>query len=70
MDMENMFNGCINLEYINLNNFNEIYLGEFKFNYQNMFYNVPDNIIICIKENITQTKIFPQIVNKNCHVID
>ena len=70
MDMENMFNGCINLEYINLNNFNEIYLGEFKFNYQNMFYNAPDNIIICIKENITQTKIFPQIVNKNCHVID
>ena len=35
-----------------------------------MFYNIIENIVICINENITAVKIFPQIKNKKCHVID
>ena len=35
-----------------------------------MFNNVPDNIVICIRENITRDKIFPQIEAKKSHTID
>ena len=67
-----MFDGCEKLEYINLNNFNESKLSEDSdgYYYQNIFKNVPENIVICINENITQSKIFPQIKNITCHVID
>ena len=63
--MNNMFYGCINLEYINLNILNELE------NYENMFVNVPDNLTLCIngEENIVK-KIFLQIKNKSCIIID
>ena len=65
-DMTNIFNSCINLEYINLSNFNENFLDT----YDSMFSGVPENIVICINENITKEKILPQILNITCHVID
>ena len=58
-DMNSMFNGCIKLEFINLKKFVEKELTY----YTNMFYNVPQNIVICINEMNTRTKIFPQIKN-------
>ena len=42
---------------------------EFFFN-RYIFYLVPENVVICINENITGTIIFPQIKNKKCYVID
>ena len=65
-DMHNIFDSCINLEFINLSNFNEKMLDT----YDLMFSGVPDNIVICINENITKEKILPQILNTKCHVID
>ena len=59
-----MFSGCTSLAYINLKNFNEINLNS----YSNMFNGVPDNITICINENTTSNKIFPQIRNKSYKV--
>ena len=70
VDMNSMFAGCVNLEYINLKNFTEIKLNNSEKYYRNMFYNIIENIVICINENITNRKIFPQIKNKKCHVID
>ena len=35
-----------------------------------MFYNVPQNIVICINEMNTRTKIFPQIKNIAYYTID
>ena len=64
--MREMFEDCINLEYINLKNFNEINLTS----YNNMFNNVPDNVVICINEDKTNNTIFPQIKNKACYNID
>ena len=48
--MHNMFDGCINLEYINLINFRENNLNK-NFSYS-IFDNVPDNIVLCINDNI------------------
>ena len=64
--MDYMFSDCYSLEYINLKSFNEKNLVGFL----SMFYNVPNNIVICINENITNQKIFPQIKNKTCSIID
>ena len=64
--MHYMFYGCINLEYINMKNFNDINLEK----YQNIFNDVPENIVICINESITNNKILPQIKNKACHIIE
>ena len=69
-NMNKMFYGCINLEYINLNNFNENKIFNNITYYIDMFYNIPMNAIICINENITKSKIFPQIKNNSCFVID
>ena len=44
------FDGCINLEYINLINFRENNLNK-NFSYS-IFDNVPDNIVLCINDNI------------------
>ena len=41
-----MFCDCTKLEYINLNNFDESKLNI----YYNMFDNVPENVVICLKE--------------------
>ena len=69
-DMESMFYNCVNLEYINLINFNESRLYDDQIYFKNMFYNVPENVVVCINENITKNKIFPQIKNKAYYVID
>ena len=63
-DIYNMFDGCINLEYINMINFNEIKLNDDSSNYNNMFYNVPENVVVCIQESITKNKIFPKLRKK------
>ena len=64
--MNNMFYNCVNLEYINLNNFNESKLKDYK----DIFYSIKENVVICINEDITKEKIFPQIKNISCHVIE
>ena len=56
--------------YENYGNFNEINLEDDIAYYQMMFYNIPENPVICINESITKYKIFPQIKNKTCFVID
>ena len=45
--MDSMFYMCENLQFIN--------------NYQNMFHQVPDNVVICINENINHETIFKEI---------
>ena len=57
-DMECMFCDCKSLKYINLNNFNEsaIYDDDGDY-YDDIFYNIQKNVVICIKENITKNKI-------------
>ena len=60
-DMNNMFNGCVNLEYINLKSFN---LSSYP---NNFFYNIPDNIVICINDN---NNILKNYLNIDCYVID
>ena len=64
--MDSMFYSCINLEYINLGNFEESNLEL----YDNIFFSIPENSVICINENITKQKNFPQIIPIACHVID
>ena len=64
---DRMFDGCINLEYINMQNFNEETINS---HYVYIFYQVPDNIVICINPNLTQNTIFPQIKDKACYNID
>ena len=65
-----MFDGCINLEYINLKNFNEIRLRNDKNEYKDIFNKVPENVVICINESLTKNKIFSQIKKKLCYNID
>ena len=64
--MDEIFSNCINLEYINLNNFDESKLGI----HQLMFFNVPENVVICIDEIKNPAKIIPQIKSKSCYTID
>ena len=72
---DSMFLNCINLEYINLYNFNE---GKLK---QNMFENLPNNLVICIKGNMNHilynicnntsyNKSYSDIIKKKCFIID
>ena len=63
--MPEMFYNCINLEYINMKNFKETSL----ISYNNMFKNVPDNIVVCINKN-NIPNIYPQIQNIKCHIED
>ena len=69
-DMEYLFYECKNLKYINLNNFDEISINDDSNFYDDIFYKVPKNVVICIKENITKNIIFPQIKQIECYVID
>ena len=69
-DMEYLFSDCINLEYINLKNFNESSLYNSPSYYKKMFYNLPENLVVCINQNLTERKIFPQITEKKCYTID
>ena len=59
-----MFGGCTNLEYINLQNFDESQLVE----YDEMFEYVPNNIVICI--NINCEKIRSKLKDQSCYNID
>ena len=61
-----MFYGCNKLEFINMSNFIE----NTPYNYDNMFENVPDNIVICLNTENTNNSILPQIRSKACSVID
>ena len=61
-----MFSGCLKLEYINIQNFNEISAV----NYNDMFENILNNVTICINESNTREKIFPQIKNITNYTID
>ena len=66
-DMSNMFYQCAILESINLNKFDENKLE----NYIDIFFGVPENIVICLNlnKNICKNKIIQQIQNKKCHII-
>ena len=46
-NMEKMFYNCINLQYINLSNFEQ----KNGLVFPNIFYGIPKNVIVCIKEN-------------------
>ena len=61
-----MFNGCLNLEYINIKNFVETKLQSAKI----IFNQVPENVIICINEISSKEKLLFQLENKTCYVID
>ena len=52
-----LFCRCSNLRYINLNNIDESKLNSLN----NMFKNVPDDVIICMKEINNQSKIYSQL---------
>ena len=65
ISMNSIFSGCYNLEYINLNNFTNCLTSCI-----NMFYNVSNNIVICININKSIDKIYKQISNKACSIID
>ena len=63
-NMNKMFYGCINLEYINMINFQENQLEK----YNNIFNQVPENIVVCVNENYIRSKILPILKSKNCYV--
>ena len=65
----NMFHGCINLEYINLKNFYKNKLIS-SGNYEDMFKNITDNVVICINADNTDEKISPLISEIKCPVFD
>ena len=53
-----------------MNKFDEIKLDDNQVYYEKMFYNVPMNAIICLNENITENKVFPQIKNITYYTMD
>ena len=59
-----MFYGCNNLEYINLQKFKD----NSDTTYNNMFDNVPINVIVCIKEAFAASNIIGKL-EQNCKVI-
>ena len=63
-----LFDNCINLEYINLKNFDDKKIVQSET--QNMFLNVPNNVVICINKTITSLKILSQLTNQKCPIID
>ena len=65
-----MFKGCVNLGYINLNNFSEVQLLNNSNYYKEMFNDVPENVVVCIDPKKTINKIFRQIAAKTCSKID
>ena len=65
-----MFDGCSNLKYINMKNFEETKISNKTADYKNIFNGVSDNAIICINENNTKNKIFPQLINKTIDCSD
>ena len=65
-NMNYLFDSCINLEKINLYNFYE----NISLNNSFMFNKIPENSVICINENITSGKIYNEITNIKCNIID
>ena len=65
-----MFYGCINLGYIKMNNFKETKINNGFDYYKNMFEGIPENVAICINVDNNKNKIYPQIKEKKCHLID
>ena len=61
-----MFNNCVKLEFINLKNFEEKSLTS----YDNTFYNIPNNIVICVNETNIQNKLLPLIKSNKCYNIE
>ena len=61
-----MFYCCINLEYINLHNFDESQITW----HNQIFEKIPDNIIICINEDKTNNKKYSKISVKLCYNIN
>ena len=73
--IDSMFSECTNLEYINIYNFNEEKLK------QNMFQDVPNNLVLCIKSglnrrlsynynNVLSNNTLSDILNNKCFIID
>ena len=72
--IDTMFCGCSNLEYINIYNFNEEKLKP------NMFQDVPNNFVLCIKGGLnnnimdkinnstSSNKTYSNMINKKCFV--
>ena len=65
-----MFEGCANLRYINLKNLDESQLENDSKRISNIFDGVPENVVICLNDNITKNIILPQLKNKTCYVND
>ena len=65
----NMFHGCINLEYINLKNFYKNKLVSSR-DYEDMFKNITDNVVICINTDNIYEKISSLISEIKCPVFD
>ena len=63
--MAYMFCGCINLGYINLKNFKNYSENSFGGS-EKMFYQVPENVVICINEN---SNILSELVNQTCNIL-
>ena len=64
--IQKMFCDCVNLEYINLGNFNENMLSNNDGYYEKIFYKVPDNAVLCLKEENIKKKIYPQFNEIKC----
>ena len=67
IDMNNMFNNCEKLEYINMINFKDL---DSRFWQDDMFKNVPENVVLCINKTNIKKKIYPQIERISCHIED
>ena len=65
-DISYMFFGCSALEYINLINFTENKLTACN----DLFKNIPDNLVICINENNINNKILTELNKLNYYIID
>ena len=61
-----MFDRCVNLEYINLENF----IDEPTTDYRNMFDQVPENIVICINPTNNPTILSRLQRISKCYIID
>jgi len=65
--MQEMFQGCSNLEYINMYNFDENKLEKIN----SIFSDIPENIVVCLKEMKPESKIYFELINeKRCPVFD
>ena len=64
--VEYMFYGCNNLNYIKLEKFSKNVITSA--HYTQMFYQVPNNVVVCLNEN--DDYILNELSDKNCQVMD